>query len=58
MFGNFCRRLLWGANLLSAGAAYRLRESGLANNTKAMFTIVEGDWDEVMVEAGRWWRAS
>jgi hypothetical protein len=54
----FCPPLLWAANLLSVGAAYRLRESGLANNAEAMFTNVEGDWDEVMVEAGRWWRAS
>ena len=58
MFGNSVRRSYGAANPLSAGASYRFRESGLANNTKAMFTIVEGDWDEVMVEAGRWWRAS
>src|ERR1700748_1458957 len=25
-----------------------VRESGLANETNAMFTNVEGDWDEVM----------
>ena len=33
----------------SVAEAVRLvRESGLANETNAMFTNVEGDWDEVM----------
>jgi uncharacterized protein (TIGR00106 family) len=33
----------------SVAAAVRLvRESGLANETNAMFTNVEGDWDDVM----------
>jgi uncharacterized protein (TIGR00106 family) len=31
-----------------AGAVRLVRESGLANETNAMFTNVEGDWDEVM----------
>lgn len=39
-----------GASVSAAVAeAVRLvRESGLANETNAMFTNVEGDWDEVM----------
>jgi uncharacterized protein (TIGR00106 family) len=39
-----------GASVSTAVAeAVRLvRESGLANETNAMFTNVEGDWDEVM----------
>jgi uncharacterized protein (TIGR00106 family) len=31
-----------------AEAVRLVRESGLANETNAMFTNVEGDWDEVM----------
>ena len=31
-----------------ARAVRLVRESGLANETNAMFTNVEGDWDEVM----------
>ena len=31
-----------------ADAVHLVRESGLANETNAMFTNVEGDWDEVM----------
>jgi uncharacterized protein (TIGR00106 family) len=31
-----------------AGAVRLVRESGLPNETNAMFTNVEGDWDEVM----------
>jgi uncharacterized protein (TIGR00106 family) len=31
-----------------AGAVRVVRESGLANETNAMFTNVEGEWDEVM----------
>jgi uncharacterized protein (TIGR00106 family) len=32
-----------------AEAVRLVRESGLPNETNAMFTNVEGDWDEVMV---------
>jgi uncharacterized protein (TIGR00106 family) len=31
-----------------AAAVRVVRESGLANETNAMFTNVEGDWDDVM----------
>lgn len=31
-----------------AGAVRIVRDSGLPNETNAMFTNVEGDWDEVM----------
>ena len=31
-----------------ADAVRLVRESGLANETNAMFTNVEGDWDEVL----------
>ena len=31
-----------------ADAVRMVRESGLPNRTDAMFTTVEGDWDEVM----------
>lgn len=31
-----------------AGAVRIVRESGLPNETNAMFTNVEGEWDEVM----------
>lgn len=31
-----------------AAAVRVVRESGLPNHTDAMFTTVEGDWDEVM----------
>jgi uncharacterized protein (TIGR00106 family) len=31
-----------------ADAVRVVRESGLPNHTDAMFTMVEGDWDEVM----------
>ncbi len=31
-----------------AEAVRVVRESGLPNETTAMFTLVEGDWDEVM----------
>jgi len=31
-----------------AEAVRLVRESGLANETNAMFTNVEGDWDEIM----------
>lgn len=33
---------------LVAGAVRIVRESGLPNETNAMFTNVEGEWDEVM----------
>ncbi len=33
---------------LVADTVRLVRESGLANETNAMFTNVEGDWDEVM----------
>jgi len=32
-----------------AGAVRVVRESGLPNRTDAMFTTVEGEWDEVML---------
>ena len=31
-----------------AGVVRLVRDSGLANETNAMFTNVEGDWDDVM----------
>ena len=31
-----------------AGAVRIVRESGLPNRTDAMFTSIEGEWDEVM----------
>jgi uncharacterized protein (TIGR00106 family) len=31
-----------------AAAVRVVRESGLPNQTDAMFTLIEGDWDEVM----------
>jgi uncharacterized protein (TIGR00106 family) len=42
-----------GAGSDSVGAAVAeavriVRESGLPNETNAMFTLVEGEWDEVM----------
>lgn len=37
---------------LVADAVRLVRESGLANETNAMFTNVEGDWDEVMALIG------
>ena len=33
---------------LVAGAVRIVRESGLPNETNAMFTNIEGEWDEVM----------
>jgi uncharacterized protein (TIGR00106 family) len=33
---------------LVAEAVRVVRESGLPNQTDAMFTLIEGDWDEVM----------
>jgi len=35
-----------------ADAVRLVRESGLPNETNAMFTNVEGDWDEVMALIG------
>jgi uncharacterized protein (TIGR00106 family) len=36
-----------------ADAVRLVRESGLPNETNAMFTNVEGEWDEVMALIGR-----
>lgn len=36
-----------------AEAVRLVRDSGLPNETSAMFTTVEGDWDEVMALIGR-----
>lgn len=36
-----------------ADAVELVRASGLPNRTDAMFTTVEGDWDEVMALIGR-----
>jgi uncharacterized protein (TIGR00106 family) len=36
-----------------ADAVRVVRESGLPNHTDAMFTTVEGDWDEVMAVVKR-----
>ena len=36
-----------------ADAVRVVRESGLPNRTDAMFTTVEGDWDEVMDDVRR-----
>jgi uncharacterized protein (TIGR00106 family) len=36
-----------------AEAVRVVRESGLPNQTNAMFTMVEGDWDEVMAVVKR-----
>ncbi|MCO1597327.1 MTH1187 family thiamine-binding protein [Micromonospora sp. RHAY321] len=38
---------------LVAEAVRVVRESGLPNRTDAMFTIVEGEWDEVMAVVKR-----
>jgi len=37
-----------GVSELVAGAVRIVRDSGLPNETNAMFTNVEGEWDEVM----------
>jgi uncharacterized protein (TIGR00106 family) len=36
-----------------ADAVRVVRESGLPNETNAMFTLLEGDWDEVMAVVKR-----
>jgi uncharacterized protein YqgV (UPF0045/DUF77 family) len=36
-----------------AGAVRIVRESGLPNETNAMFTNIEGEWDEVMAVVKR-----
>lgn len=36
-----------------ADAVRIVRESGLSNETNAMFTLVEGEWDEVMAVVKR-----
>jgi uncharacterized protein (TIGR00106 family) len=38
---------------LVADAVRVVRESGLPNQTDAMFTLVEGEWDEVMAVVKR-----
>lgn len=38
---------------LVADAVRIVRESGLPNETNAMFTNIEGEWDEVMATIGR-----
>ena len=42
-----------GVSELVAGAVRIVRESGLPNETNAMFTNVEGEWDEVMAVVKR-----
>ena len=37
-----------GVGEIVAEAVRVVRESGLPNQTDAMFTMIEGDWDEVM----------
>ncbi|GAA2792068.1 MTH1187 family thiamine-binding protein [Crossiella cryophila] len=37
-----------GVSEAVAAAVKVVRESGLPNETSAMFTTIEGDWDEVM----------
>lgn len=37
-----------GVGAIVAEAVRVVRDSGLPNRTDAMFTLVEGDWDEVM----------
>jgi uncharacterized protein (TIGR00106 family) len=37
-----------GVGEIVAEAVRVVRQSGLPNRTDAMFTIIEGDWDEVM----------
>jgi uncharacterized protein (TIGR00106 family) len=37
-----------GVGRYVAGAVRVVRESGLPNRTDAMFTTIEGEWDEVM----------
>ena len=37
-----------GMSVAVAEAVRVVRESGLPNETNAMFTLVEGEWDEVM----------
>ena len=51
MIAAFSITPLGGSDSVSepvARAVRLVRESGLANETNAMFTNVEGDWDEVM----------
>ena len=51
MLAAFSITPLGGSDSVSpavAEAVRRVRESGLPNETNAMFTNVEGDWDEVM----------
>jgi uncharacterized protein (TIGR00106 family) len=51
MLAAFSITPLGGSDSVSAAVADAVRvvrESGLANETNAMFTNVEGEWDEVM----------
>ena len=41
-----------------AEAVRVVRESGLPNRTDAMFTTIEGDWDETMAVVKRPWTPS
>ena len=58
MFGTSLPRSYEARTCCAVGASKGSEKSRLANNAKAMFTIVEGGWDEVMFEAERWWRAA
>ncbi len=42
-----------GVSELVAGCVRIVRDSGLPNETNAMFTNVEGEWDEVMAVVKR-----
>lgn len=42
-----------GMSAAVAEAVRVVRESGLPNETNAMFTLVEGEWDEVMAVVRR-----
>lgn len=42
-----------GVGAAVAAAVRVVRESGLPNETNAMFTNIEGEWDEVMVVVKR-----
>lgn len=47
-----------GVGAAVAEAVRVVRESGLPNETTAMFTTIEGEWDEVMAVVKRGWRSS
>ena len=42
-----------GMSAAVAEAVRVVRESGLPNETNSMFTLVEGEWDEVMALVGK-----